>query len=173
MAILKPWYKSSPLARSARVEAVGRLRVRCALDQVRDGRAPRLYRNPMTFRPHLSDTFAARAWGQVVRRLSGGGPRPPPFSIWPPSSAAARPMPDAALPPREAWSEVPSLGGCPHDPRQGGVSAVPSGGGCFRGHRIRLPFRRGGRMARRCARLLGARSPGSWAARPALPRWPA
>jgi len=73
MAILKPWYKVvTPREDLREARPLDASEFAVHLDQVRDGRAPAVYRNPAEFfeRTHLTRTLAELGT-QVIRRLSG------------------------------------------------------------------------------------------------------
>ena len=73
MAILKPWYRVVPPREDLREgKPLDASEFAVHLDQVRDGRAPAVYRNPNEFfdRTYLTRTLLELA-SQVVRRLSG------------------------------------------------------------------------------------------------------
>jgi len=73
MALLKPWYKVvTPREDLRESKPLDASEFAVHLDQVRDGRAPAVYRNPDDFfdRTYLTRSLLELA-GQVVRRLSG------------------------------------------------------------------------------------------------------
>lgn len=73
MAQLKPWYKVvTPREDLREAKPLDASEFAVHLDQVRDGRAPAVYRNPEEFfdRTHLTKTLVELG-GQVIRRLSG------------------------------------------------------------------------------------------------------
>jgi hypothetical protein len=73
MALLKPWYKVvTPREDPRESKPLDASEFAVHLDQVRDGRAPAVYRNPDDFfdRTYLTRSLLELA-GQVVRRLSG------------------------------------------------------------------------------------------------------
>lgn len=73
MATLKPWYKVvTPREDLREARPLDASEFAVHLDQVRDGRAPAVYRNPEAFfeRTHLTRTLAEMG-AQVIRRLSG------------------------------------------------------------------------------------------------------
>lgn len=73
MALLKPWYKVvTPREDLRESKPLDASEFAVHLDQVRDGRAPAVYRNPEDFldRTYLTRSLLELA-GQVVRRLSG------------------------------------------------------------------------------------------------------
>ncbi|MCL5745567.1 MAG: DUF499 domain-containing protein, partial [Acidobacteria bacterium] len=73
MAILKPWYKVvTPREDLREARPLDASEFAVHLDQVRDGRAPAVYRNPEEFfdRTHLTHALAELG-AQVIRRLSG------------------------------------------------------------------------------------------------------
>ena len=73
MANLKPWYKVvTPREDLRESKPLDASEFAVHLDQVRDGRAPAVYRNPDEFmdRTYLTRSLLELA-GQVVRRLSG------------------------------------------------------------------------------------------------------
>lgn len=73
MALLKPWYKVvTPREDLREARPLDASEFAVHLDQVRDGRAPAVYRNPEEFfdRTHLTRTLVELA-AQAIRRLSG------------------------------------------------------------------------------------------------------